>query len=224
VVTEGEADYGKILPTPKPGWEGGDVLGYLSEHFPGVALAFDTDVNAAAIGEGFLGVAKGLKNFIYVTVGTGIGGGVVVNGRTLKSQPHAEVGHMLVPVLDDYPGCCSFHGNCLEGVASGTAIGKRWGVSPRELPEDHEAWDLEASYLAMMVQNLMACYAPEKIILGGGVMEQKFLLSKVREKFRELAGGYWRENDALLVPPTMGNQAGITGALVMAQQRMRGLS
>jgi len=217
VVTEGETGYGSILPTPKPGWEGADVLGVLSEAFPDAALAFDTDVNAAAIGEGFAGAAQGLKNFIYVTVGTGIGGGVVIDGNPLNARPHAEVGHMRVPVLDDYAGCCTFHGACIEGLASGSAMRGRWKVPAQELPSAHEAWDLEADYLALMVQNLVACFAPEKIILGGGVMEQPVLLPKIRERFHELAGGYWQSEDDFLVSPEMGNQAGIVGALVMAR-------
>lgn len=217
-VTQGDPGYGKVLPTPKPGWQGADVVGFLECAFPGVAVSFDTDVNAAAIGEGFAGAAMSLKNFVYITVGTGIGGGVVVDGKALNAKPHAEIGHMLVPRLDDYSGCCSFHGACLEGLASGSAIGARWGIPAPELGPDHEAWDLEASYLAMMVQNLVACYAPERIILGGGVMEQDFLLEMVREKFVKSAAGYWQPDESLLVTPAMGNQAGITGALVMAQE------
>lgn len=220
VVTVGEEDYGKVLPTPKPGWEGADVVGYLEDAFPGVALSFDTDVNAAAIGEGFAGAAMGKKNFVYITVGTGIGGGVVVEGKALNARPHAEIGHMLVPRLDDFEGCCPFHGACLEGLASGSAIGARWGIPAPELEPGHEAWDLEARYLAMMVQNLVACYAPERIILGGGVMEQEFLLKMVREKYRDGAAGYWKDDDSLIVTPAMGNQAGITGALVMAGEAL----
>lgn len=220
VVSPGELGYGTILPTPKPGWQGADVLGFLKKSFPGASLAFDTDVNAASIGEGYAGAARGLKNFIYITVGTGIGGGVVIDGKPLNAKPHAEIGHMLIPKLDDYSGCCSFHGACLEGLASGSAMGARWGVPAQELLPDHEAWDLEAAYLASMVQNLVACFAPDRIILGGGVMEQEFLLAKVREIYHQNANGYWQIDDELLVNPAMGNQAGITGALVMAEQAM----
>jgi len=217
-VTQGEPNYGTILPTPKPSWQGADVLGFLSQSFPDVGLAFDTDVNAAAIGEGFAGAGRGMKNFIYITVGTGIGGGVIIDGKPLHAKPHAEIGHMLVPVIDDYKGCCSFHGACLEGLASGSAIGQRWGIPAQELSPDHEAWDLEAEYLAMMVLNLVACFAPERIILGGGVMEQDFLLTKVREAYYQKTGGYWQHDESFLVSPEMGNQAGITGALVMASE------
>ena len=217
-VTQGQANYGKILPTPKPGWQGADVVGFLEKAYPEVRISFDTDVNAAAIGEGYAGAAKGMKNFIYITVGTGIGGGVVIDGKALNANPHAEIGHMLVPRVDgdDFKGCCSFHGDCLEGLASGSAMGARWGIPAPELGPDHEAWEMEASYLAMMVQNLVASFAPERIILGGGVMEQEFLLAKVREKYVKNAAGYWPQDDSLLVTPALGNQAGITGALVMA--------
>jgi len=228
VVTVGEAGYGTILPTPKPGWQGANVLGVLAKAFPDVALSFDTDVNAAAVGEGYaggtgsaVGAAVGLKNYIYITVGTGIGGGVVIDGKPLNARPHAEIGHMRVPVLDDFPGCCDFHGDCLEGLASGTAMSQRWGIPAQELAPDHEAWDLEASYLALMVQNLVACFAPEKIIMGGGVMEQEVLLPLIREKFQTLAGGYWgsegNKDGELLVSPALGTQAGIIGALMMAR-------
>ncbi len=217
-VTPEAPEYGTILPTPKPGWQGADVVGFLKDSFPNALISFDTDVNAAAIGEGFAGAAQGLKNYVYITVGTGIGGGVVIDGKALNAKPHAEIGHMLVPRLDDFEGCCSFHGACLEGLASGSAMGARWGVPAPELGPGHEAWDLEAEYLAMMVQNLVACFAPDRIILGGGVMEQPFLLEMVREKYYAKTGGYWPNDDSLLVTPAMGNQAGITGALVMARE------
>ncbi len=219
-VTPSSKDYGKVLATPKSEWEGADVIGFLSNAFPRVGIGFDTDVNAAALGEGFAGAAVGLSNYVYVTVGTGIGGGVVIGGQPLHGSPHPETGHMRVPLLDDFSGVCPFHGDCLEGLASGTAIGERWGVPAQELGREHEAWDLEAGYLAAMVQNYVACYAPERIILGGGVMEQPFLLEQIRQKYTELVGGYWTENSELLVSPALGNQAGITGALLLAKKSM----
>jgi fructokinase len=221
VVSEGEAKYGTILATPKPGWEGTDVIGFLKRSFPGVALAYDTDVNAAAMGEGFAGAARGLKNFIYITVGTGIGGGVMVDGKALRTRLHAEIGHMLVPRQESevagFSGVCPFHGDCLEGVASGTAMSQRWGIPAEELGPDHEGWELEADYLAAMVQNLVACYAPERIILGGGVMEHEGMVERVKEKFDQNAGDYWQGFENLLVRPGLGAQSGITGALVMAK-------
>lgn len=220
VVNSSSAGYGTILNTPKTAWKGADVLGFLADAFPRAKLAFDTDVNAAALGEGVGGAARGLENFIYVTVGTGIGGGVVVGGKPLKTSPHAEIGHMLVPVADGevagFAGSCPFHGGCLEGLASGSALKARWGIPAYELEPDHGAWKLEARYLAGMVQNLLACHAPEKIILGGGVMEQEFLLDMVVEDCTGMLAGYWPLADDLLVRPELGNKAGITGALVMA--------
>jgi len=219
-VNPSSPDYGKILNTPKLGWQGADVLSFFAKAFPDTRFSFDTDVNAAALGEGFAGVARGVKNFIYVTVGTGIGGGVIIDGKPLQSRPHAEIGHMLVPIaageLADYEGSCPFHGRCLEGLASGTALGARWGMPAYELAPDHEAWQLETRYLAEMVMNLVACYGPDKIILGGGVMEQDFLLDMVRAELAELMGGYWQEHVDLLVRPQLENEAGITGALLMA--------
>lgn len=222
VVSEDDERYGRILPTPKPGWEGTDVVGFLREAFPGVEVGFDTDVNVAALGEGFAGAARGLRNFVYVTVGTGIGGGVVVEGKPLRARPHAEIGHMLVPFQDGeiegFCGVCSFHGSCLEGLASGAALHARWGCRAQELEAGHPAWDLEARYLAAMVQNLVACFAPERIVLGGGVMEQGFLLEMVKERCRESMAGYWQWGDDFLVTPKLGNQAGITGALLLADR------
>ena len=219
-VHSSSADYGKILNTPKVGWQQVNVLGFLSESFPEARLAFDTDVNAAALGEGYAGAGRGFQNYIYVTVGTGIGGGVVIGGKPLHANPHAEIGHMLVPDMSlessDFKGVCPFHGRCLEGVASGLAMTERWGVSPEQLAHDHQAWVIEARYLAAMIQNLMACYAPDKIILGGGVMEQEFLLDMIQSEFDQLAGGYWQYPEDLIVRPELGNQSGITGALLMA--------
>ena len=216
-VNPSSADYGTILNTPKVGWKGVDLL---DGAFPNTKFTLDTDVNAAALGEGYAGAAKGLENYIYVTVGTGIGGGVVIGGNPLKTQPHAEIGHMRIPPaageLMGFNGSCPFHGRCLEGLASGTALGARWGVSARELTPDHAAWKLEAHYLAAMVQNLVACYAPEKIILGGGVMDQDFLLEMLKADSEEMMAGYWQTSNDLLVSPQLGSKAGITGALLMA--------
>jgi fructokinase len=221
-TNRGRSGYGTILKTPKAGWEGADLLGAFREAYPGVPVAFDTDVNAAAVGEGARGAARGLDSFVYVTVGTGIGGGIVVNGKPLSGILHPEIGHIRVPIFDDFEGVCPFHGNCLEGMASGTAMAKRWGVDPRQLPSDHEAWDLEAKYLAAMVQTLTAVLSPERIIFGGGVMEQTQLFPMIREKFMRDAGGYWPEIDDFLVPSQLGNQAGIIGCLILAGRARHG--
>lgn len=219
-VCVGASDYGSILNTPKQGWGGVDVIGFLKDAFSNTRFAFDTDVNAAALGEGYAGASQGEENYIYVTVGTGIGGGVVMGGRVHHGRMHAEIGHMLIPIAEgerpDFKGACPFHGRCLEGLASGTAMSERRGVSADMLDPGHEAWKLEAFYLAAMVQNLVACYAPEKIILGGGVMEQGFLLDMVKVELSQITGGYWQAHKDLLTLPALGDQAGITGALLMA--------
>jgi len=208
-------DYGKILVTPKQGWEGADFVGTMQRAFPNAEIVFDTDVNAAALGEGLKGAAQGFASYVYVTIGTGIGGGVVVDGRTLSGLLHPEIGHISVPQLDDFEGVCPFHGNCVEGMASGTAIAERWGTPAYELAPEHPAWQLEAKYLAHMCRTLTAILSPEKIILGGGVMEQAHLLELVRAEFNELNGGYWPTPTDYIVTPDLGNQAGITGCLAL---------
>lgn len=215
-VNKDRDDYGKILATPKPGWEGADFVGAFEKAFPEASIAFDTDVNAAAMGEGAKGAAQGLKTFVYVTVGTGIGGGIIIDGKPLSGLLHPEVGHITVPAFDDFEGVCPFHGDCLEGLASGTAIGERWGTPAYELPADHEAWELEAKYLAAAVQTLTAIVSPERIIFGGGVMEQEHLFPMIREEYKKNAGGYWPDVENYIVPPQLGNQAGIVGCFALA--------
>lgn len=220
--------YGFITKTPKAGWSNTDVCGYFRAAF-GVPIAFETDVNGAAWGELVAGAARDCSNFIYVTVGTGIGAGIVVNGKLLQGVTHPEVGHMLMPrasLQDDYQGCCPFHTGCLEGLASGTAINKRWGINGKDLPDDHAAWDYEAHYLATMCVNLTQCFAPQKIILGGGVMDKKLLFPLIRNKFLQLINGYAPESilarvDQFIVPTGLAGQAGILGAIALAQQELQ---
>jgi len=222
--------YGHITRTPKPHWSDTDILGQLSQAFE-VPFAFDTDVNGSALGEGTLGAARGLNDYVYVTIGTGVGAGVVVNGRPLRGAMHPEIGHTLMPhdwQRDPFAGNCSFHGDCLEGLAAGPAIEKRWGQKAADLDEKHPAWELEAGYLAMLCWNLTANYAPQRIILGGGVMQQAHLFTKIRDKFRQLMNGYptgpeARHPDSYIVPPQLGGDAGEAGALLMAQSAARQL-
>ena len=215
--------YGHVLTTPKLGWAGRDVVSDYRRGL-GVPVAFQSDVNAAAIGEGVLGAARGLRHYVYVTVGTGIGAGVVVNGRLLHDDRHTEVGHMRVGrdlARDSYAGCCPFHGDCLEGLASGTALRGRWGVAGEHLAPDHTGWALQAHYLALMCVNLTHCYAPERIILGGGAMQQPQLLALIRQGFAELMCGYMGGGavDSLaeyIVASPMRGQSGTRGALILA--------
>lgn len=212
------SNYGKILATPKQGWEGADFVGTFRDAFPDISIAFDTDVNAAAIGEGSQGAAVDLSSYVYITIGTGIGGGMVIDGRVIRGYLHSEIGHVSVrrEAGDDFAGACPFHEDCIEGLASGTAISKRWGMPAEELHADHPAWQLEAKYLASLCQTLTATLSPERIILGGGVMQQKHLLSMIEKEFVTKINGYWSIPESYLVTPKLGNQAGIIGCLKLA--------
>jgi fructokinase len=216
--------FGFITTTPKPGWAQTNVAGRLQDSLD-VPVAFDTDVNAAALGEQRWGAAVGLGSFCYVTVGTGIGGGVVVNGRLVHGLLHPELGHMRIPhdrVEDPFPGSCPYHGDCFEGLASGEAMRQRWGHGAHELTDD-EPWKLEAQYLAFGLVNVIYALSPERIILGGGVMKEPTLLSRVKERLRELLAGYFDApefKDAIgdfVVRPGLGDRAGVLGAIALAQ-------
>jgi fructokinase len=216
--------WGHVTSTPKPGWARADLAGPLGREL-GVPVAFETDVNGAALGERRWGAAQGLDTFVYVTVGTGIGGGGMAGGRLLHGLVHPEMGHMRIPhdrEADPYAGRCPFHSDCLEGLASGPAIEARWGRPGRELPEDHPAWALEAEYLAFAAVNLVLTLSPQRIVLGGGVMEQRQLFPQIRRKVRERLNGYVRsaavgeEIDAYIVPPALGGRAGVLGAMALA--------
>ncbi len=218
--------FGFITSTPKPGWASADVVGPLRQAFD-VPIGFDTDVNGAALGEGRWGAAQGLDDFIYLTVGTGIGGGAVVNGQPLHGLLHPEMGHSRVPhdwQADPFPGWCPFHGDCLEGLAAGPALRRRWGRPGETLPPDHAAWPLEAHYLALALANLVCILSPQRIVLGGGVMAQPRLLPLIRVEVLALLSGYIQapalidEIDAYIVPPALGGQAGVVGALVLAER------
>lgn len=218
--------YGYITTTPKPDWTNIDLAGQLRDAL-GVPLGFDTDVNVAALGEWRWGAGRGLSNFIYLTIGTGIGGGILINGCPVHGLIHPEMGHILVRhdlTADPYGGRCPFHGDCLEGLASGPAIGERWGRPAAELPADHPAWELEAGYLAQALHVFICALSPERIILGGGVMEQAQLFPLIRRKVRESLNDYIqspaisRGIEEYIVPPELGNKAGIVGAFVLAQR------
>ena len=221
--------YGWITKTPKPGWQDTPLLQSLRDAL-GVPAKIDTDVNAAALAEWRLGAAKGLNSCLYVTVGTGIGAGIVSEGKLIHGLLHPELGHMLLRQETDDPapeGFCPYHQGCLEGLASGPAIEKRWGTGAKHLPPDHEAWDLETSYLAQMCMNAVCALSPEKIILGGGVMQQKHLFPLIREKTLRLLNGYIRADaildyiDTYIVEPGLGTKSGAIGALLLARDALR---
>jgi fructokinase len=218
--------FGYITSTPKTSWQHFDFVGAVRRALD-VPIGFDTDVNAAALGEGRWGAAQCISDFVYLTVGTGIGGGVVVNGEILHGLVHPEMGHIRIPhdrQRDPYPGCCPFHNDCLEGLASGPAIQKRWGKAGPDLPKEHPAWTLEAHYLALGLANWVCTLSPQRIVLGGGVMQQHWLFPSIRSELIRLLNGYVQsreltENlDHYVVPAKLGNRAGIAGAVVLAQQ------
>lgn len=220
--------YGHILPTPKPGWTDANVVGMLRNEFD-VPIAFDTDVNGAALGEWRWGKAQGLQTFIYLTIGTGIGGGAYVEGNLLHGLVHPEMGHILVKhdlEKDPFEGVCPFHGDCFEGLASGVAIEKRWGMRGALLTPDHIAWDLEAEYIAQALANYVFTLSPQRIIIGGGVGNLAHLLPKVQRRTRELINGYVQspailENiESYIVNPGLGNRSGMLGAIALAEQSL----
>ncbi len=222
--------FGYITSTPKPRWANVDLAGAIRSVL-GVPVGFDTDVNIAGLGEWRWGAGQGLSNFIYLTIGTGIGGGVLIDGKPVHGLVHPELGHILLPhdrVADPYEGFCPYHGDCLEGMAAGPAIGGRWGRPAVELPPDHPAWELEAHYLALALQMFICTLSPERIILGGGVMEQIQLFPLVRRKVIAYLNGYIQSPsilsniDGYIVPPGLGNRAGVLGAFAQAQQLMTG--
>jgi fructokinase len=218
--------FGYITSTPKPHWANANLAGAIRAALD-VPVGFDTDVNIAGLGEWRWGAAQGLSSFIYLTIGTGIGGGVLIDGKPVHGLLHPELGHIPLPhdwTADPYKGRCPYHGDCLEGMAAGPAIGERWGRAAVELPPDHPAWELEAHYLARALQAFILTLSPERIILGGGVMEQPQLFPMVRRKVVNYLNGYvqspsiLRDIDSYIVPPGLSNRAGVLGAFVQAQQ------
>lgn len=215
--------WGRILDTPKPGWSGIDLAGFYAREF-GVPVAFDTDVNAAALGERLWGAARGIDDFIYLTVGTGIGGGAFVNGRLVHGAGHPEMGHLRLSRIegDAYPGACPFHGGCLEGMAAGPAVEARWGMKGKDIPVGHAAWDLECAYLAQGIASLVLAFSPRLFILGGGVGAREDILRGVRERLPAALGGYRpgvssaEDAAALVVPPGLGRLSGLLGSAGLA--------
>jgi fructokinase len=224
--------YGCITTTPKKGWENTSLVGPIRDEL-GVPVAFDTDVNGAALAEGRWGAAKGLDTFVYLTIGTGIGGGAMVGGEMLHGMLHPEMGHILIPhdrERDPYKGHCrKFHYDCFEGLACGPAIQERWGTAGEDLPTDHPAWALEAHYVALALVNIMGILSPQRIILGGGVMQQKYLFSLIRAEVPRLIKGYLSTSELktgieeYIVAPGLGDKAGVLGALALGQDALRGM-
>jgi len=213
--------YGYITSTPKTAWKNFDFIGAIKEHFD-IPVAFTTDVNTSLYGEFKKGIAKDINSAVYYTVGTGIGGGAMVGGKFVQGYSHPEMGHMTVKIHEDdqsFEGKCPFHGNCLEGVASGPAIEKRAGISAKEIKEDSKDWDIVAYYIAQAALNTTLMLSPEKIIFGGGVMHQNHLLSKIHKQFELLNNDYIAlpPVEEYIVTPSLNDEQGIIGCLALAQ-------
>ena len=221
--------YGFITSTPKRGWANTDIVGRIKASLD-VPVAFDTDVNAAALGEHRSGAAQDLTTFIYLTIGTGVGGGGLVNGKLLHGLVHPEMGHICLPrhIDDTYRGNCPFHNtessySCFEGLASGPAMAERWGQTPESLGDDHKAWDLEAYYISMAIVSYVCTLSPQRIIIGGGVMKRGRLIELIRHKVKEMLNDYVQSAAILesiedyIVLPKLGHNAGVVGAIELAK-------
>jgi fructokinase len=217
------ANWGYITATTKPGWSNCD-FGARVEREMQLRVGFDTDVNGAALAESRWGAGHGQPACVYVTIGTGIGGGAIIDGKPLHGLSHPEMGHIRPPRHADdagFAGICPFHGDCLEGLASGPAIKARWGASLSELPDDHPGHEIIAWYLAQLVVTLQSIMEPGRIILGGGVTATPGLIERVRLKASELGKGYFRGHaEDIIVRPGLGENAGLLGALALAQDRL----
>jgi len=209
---------GRITSTPKPGWSNFAIAEEVAKAL-GVPVGFDTDVNGAVLGEARWGAARGIRDVIYLTVGTGIGGGALSGGCLLHGRATPEMGHIRIPhdrAVDPFAGACPFHGDCLEGLASGPAMETRWGIAAPALPPHHPAWELEAHYLGLGLASLFYTLSPRLIILGGGVMHQEQLFPAVRQQFQQAVNGYLEPCD--VTPPGLGDRSGVLGAIVLAEQ------
>jgi fructokinase len=221
--------FGSITTTPKPGWANVDMIGKIRNTF-GVPVAFEMDVNAAAFGEyTWVPENRQCDPLVYFTIGTGIGAGIIVNGKVVHGLVHPEAGHMRLPhnwQADPYTGYCPYHGDCFEGLASGPAMSARWGQHAETLPPDHRAWELEAHYIAHAMANIICTLSPKRIIIGGGVMQQLHLMPLVRQKVLELLNNYIQSPailehiDETIVLPALGSRSGVLGAIAMARNAL----
>ncbi len=222
--------FGYITSTPKPGWQFTNVAPMLHDRYH-VPVAWDTDVNAAVLAECLWGAGKDIDPLIYITVGTGVGGGVLVNGQLLHGLLHPEIGHMLVPPPHNSSAIqhechCPFHKSCVEGYISGPAIATRWGVKAEAIPPDHPAWEEVADVMAHTLMNLTLSLCPGRIILGGGVMGQPHILPLIRGQLHKLNNNYLRVPelgrtlDDFIVTPGLGTNSGLLGALALGKYEL----
>ncbi|MEN8173688.1 MAG: ROK family protein [Chloroflexota bacterium] len=218
--------FGNIMATPKSGWSNADIVSPLRTAM-NLPVGIDTDVNAAALSEWRWGAAQNCDPVLYLTIGTGIGGGVIANGKLLHGLVHPEMGHNPLPhdiSKDPFLGVCPFHDDCFEGLASGTAIEKRWGQKAENLPAGHPAWELEAHYIALALTSYIYTLSPQKIVLGGGISQQGSLLPLVHRKVQGLLNDYIQSPiitnkiDDYIVLPGLGNRSGVLGAIALAEQ------
>lgn len=213
--------WGYVTTTPKPGWAHVSLAPRIEDSL-GVPVAFDNDVAAAAVGEHRWGAGRNVGALCYLTVGTGIGAGMLIDGRPWHGLIQPEVGHLRIPHDGSFSGICPVHGDCWEGLSSGPALEARWGASPDELPDDHPAWTMEAEYLALGILSIVSVFSPERVIVGGGVLDHAGLLDRVRGRLTELIGGYLdspllgERIDEFLVAPELGDRAGVLGAIALA--------
>ncbi len=215
--------YGYITSTPKPGWADFDLLGTLKKDID-VPMGFDTDVNGSLLGEVTYGSSKGISDAVYITIGTGVGGGIMSGGKLVHGMLHPELGHMRLTIhpKDTYKGHCPFHGTCLEGLASGPALEERWGKSARELGDNDLAWEIESYYIAQALVSIILIVSPKRIILGGGVMHVEKLFPMIREDVKKELGGYLMTKelsdlDSYIVPASLHDDQGIMGAIRLAE-------
>jgi fructokinase len=220
------ATFGHITTTPKAGWLQVNIMGMIGDALR-APVFMDTDVNGAALAESLWGAGRGRDPLVYITVGTGIGGGLLCNGAPVHGLQHPEIGHIYLPhdtSLDPFPGSCPYHGDCLEGLAAGTALAERWGQPAESLPPEHEAWDLEAHYLGLALSNLTCTVAPQAIVVGGGVLEQPHLLDRIRRETERRLNAYiqspWLKPGLkeYIVGAGLGRRAGVLGAIALAAQ------
>jgi len=221
--------FGYITNTPKPGWANTPVAPTLRDAFD-IPIGFDTDVNVAALGEHSWGASREVDTFVYLTIGTGIGGGGMVNGQLIHGLLHPEMGHIAIPHdwdRDPFAGTCPFHGDCWEGLANGPALEARWGQPGELLPPAHEAWALEAHYLALGVTSIMMILSPQLVVMGGGVMEQEHIFPLIHREVKSLLNGYIQSPtvlegmDSYIVPPALGGRSGALGAIALAERALQ---
>lgn len=239
IATFGPADlnptsptFGHITTTPKPGWHYADLVGPLRRALGDIPVGFDTDVNGAALGEHTWGAAVGLDDFVYITIGTGIGAGGMARGQLLHGLVHPEVGHLRLPQIpgDDFAGACPYHGRCWEGLCSGVAIERRTGVPSESLPPDHLAWSYETQYIGFAIANIVCTLSPRRVILGGSVRKagqlgEAAFFRAIRRHVQETLNGYivaaeLKDGgiDGYIVPPLLGDDAGVCGAIALGQR------